>query len=461
MKAPEDLSKEQLIRDLTRLRARITELEQSEEDKKKYRDELIRIKAMFEGLFEFAPDAVIVVNRSGNIVRANKQAERLFGYSVNELNNAHHEILLPERFREKHMEHRKMYMTDPHVRPMGTGLELYGKRKDGSEFSVDIALGPLKVEEEMFVIAVIRDVSDRKKAEEALWRAHDELKLQVMERTSELSITNEELLAEIEERKRTEAQLEESRSHLEEQVAKRTAELLAANKELDAFSYSVAHDLRAPLRHINGFVELLKKSLAEVSDEKIHDYANAIAAASIRMGILIDSLLSLSQLGRTGLKKRKVGLDSLVREVVHDIQAEMKGRDIKWEIDELPDVYGDKALLRVVLANLVSNAVKYTSTRPRAEIKIGCKDEGDEFICSVKDSGVGFDMKYVDRLFGVFQRLHSPGEFEGIGIGLATVRRIIARHGGRTWAEGSLGQGAIFYFAIPKITPTATGTETF
>jgi PAS domain S-box-containing protein len=450
MSGPENRTKEQLIKDLTRLRARISELEQSEEDKKKYQEELSRTRAMFEGLFEFAPDAVLVVNHTGNIVRANKEAGRLFGYSRNELSNADHEILLPERFRKKHVGHRRTYMTDPHIRPMGTGLELYGRKKDGSEFHVDIALGPLKADGELFVIAVIRDVSERKKAEKALWKAHDELKLQVMERTSALSITNEELLAEIEERKRTEAQLEEYRRSLEEQVTERTAELLAANKELDAFSYSVAHDLRAPLRHMQGFVELLKKRLVDVPDEKVHSYANTIAGASAKMGILIDSLLSLSHLGRTAIKKRKVGLNALVSDVAQDLQAAVKGRDIKWEIAELPEVYGDKALLRLVFVNLISNAVKYTNSRPRAEIKIGCNEEGDKFICSVKDNGVGFDMKYVNKLFGVFQRLHTQNEFEGTGIGLATVRRIIARHGGSTWAESSLGRGATFYFALPK-----------
>ncbi len=348
------------------------------------------------------------------------------------------------------MEHRRTYMTDPHIRPMGTGLELYGRRKDGSKLSVDIALGPLKIEDEMFVIAVIRDVSELKKNEAALWKAHDELKLKVTERSSELSITIEEMLAEIEERKRVQAELEEARGHLEEQVEARTTELLAANKELDAFSYSVAHDLRAPLRHLQGYAELQKKRLVEVPDKKLQDYANTIAAASIKMGMLIDALLLLSHLGRTELKKRKVGLNVLVRDVVQDIQSEVKGRDIKWEIDDLPEVYGDKALLRLVLVNLISNAVKYTNTRHRAEILIGCRDEADKFICSVKDNGVGFDKKYLDRLFGVFQRLHSKDEFEGTGIGLATVRRIIARHGGSTWAEGSVGEGATFYFMLPK-----------
>ncbi len=451
MRASDDLTKEQLIRDLTRLRARIGELEQSEEDTKKYRDELSQTKAMFEGLFEFAPDAIIVVNHRGIIVRANKQAERLFGYSPNELFNAHHEILLPERFRKEHMEHRQTYMTDPHIRPMGTGLELYGRKKDGSEFSVDIALGPLKVGEETLVIAVIRDVSERKKAEKSLRRAYDELELKVMERTLALSITNEELLAEIEERKRTEAQLEEYKRNLGEQVTERTAELMAVNKELEAFSYSVSHDLRAPLRHLSGFVERLQNQIADHPDEKTHKYMTAIITASRRMDRLINDLLALSHIGRKEMQKRKVNLNALVRGVVQEIQEELKERQIRWEIDNLPDVLGDQSLLRLVIVNLASNAVKFSSSRAQAEIRIGCKDENDKYTCSIADNGVGFDMQYVDRLFGVFQRLHTLAEFEGTGIGLANVQRIIARHGGKVWAEGAVGQGATFYFTLPKI----------
>ncbi len=451
MRSPDDLTKEQLIRDLTKLRSRISEMEQSEEDKKKYQEELSRTKAMFEGLFEFAPDGIIVVDSSGQIVRANKQAERLFGYSTNELTNADHDILLPDRFRKKHKKHRRTYMTDPHVRPMGTGLELYGRKKDGSEFSVDIALGPLKAKEEMFVIAVIRDVSERKKAEESLRRAHDELDLKVMRRTAELSVTNEELLAEIEERKRTETQLEGYRRQLEEQVAERTTDLIAANKELEAFSYSVSHDLRAPLRHMSGFVERLQKQIADHPDEKTHQYMASIIKVSKKMDKLIQDLLALSHVGSKEMQKRKVNLNALVSEIVQEFNEELKEGQIRWKIDKLPDVLGDESLLRLAIFNLFSNAVKFTRTRLQAEIKMGCTDEDDKISCSISDNGVGFDMKYADRIFGVFQRLHTQDEFEGTGIGLANVQRIIARHGGKVWAEGAVGQGATFYFSLPKI----------
>ncbi len=241
---------------------------------------------------------------------------------------------------------------------------------------------------------------------------------------------------------------------LEELVEERTAELTAVNQELERFSYSVSHDLRAPLRHMSGFVELLKKRLGDYPDAAARDYMNMISEASKKMGVLIDDLLNFSRLGHAQMQKTKVNLNALVKAVVQEIREDLKERDIRWEIDELPDVLADQSLLRLVIVNLVSNAVKFTSTRPKAEIKIGCRDEGDKITCSVTDNGVGFDMKFVHKLFGVFQRLHSQSEFEGTGIGLANIQRIISRHGGRVWAEGAVGQGATFYFTLPIIKET-------
>ncbi len=227
--------------------------------------------------------------------------------------------------------------------------------------------------------------------------------------------------------------------------------LEVVNKELEAFSYSVSHDLRAPLRHMAGFATMLQKKLLDYPDEKTHQYMALIIAASKKMGVLIDDLLSFSHIGRAELQMRKVSLNSLLKEVVREIKDELKERQVRWKIDDLPDVLGDRSLLRLVIVNLVSNAVKFTSTRPQAEIKIGCNDEDDKFTCSISDNGVGFDMQYAEKLFGVFQRLHTQDEFEGTGIGLANVQRIILRHGGRVWAEGAEGRGATFYFTLPKI----------
>jgi light-regulated signal transduction histidine kinase (bacteriophytochrome) len=243
---------------------------------------------------------------------------------------------------------------------------------------------------------------------------------------------------------------EEERERAAEILKETNEKLEETNKELESFSYSVSHDLRAPLRHVSGFLQLLQKRIVDYPDDETRQYMDNIAAASRKMGMLIDDLLAFSKLGRTEMEKRRVSLNDLVSEAVREIQDETKGRDIVWEVDKLPDVFGDQSLLRLVLVNLISNAVKYTSTRPQAEIRIGCKDEGSEFVFFVKDNGVGFDMHYVDKLFGVFQRLHSEEEFEGTGIGLANIRRIISRHGGRTWAQGAEGQGATFYFTLPK-----------
>ena len=237
---------------------------------------------------------------------------------------------------------------------------------------------------------------------------------------------------------------------LNEQLKHRVADLDVANKELEAFNYSVSHDLRAPLRHITGFMKLLQQRLGDRLDVETRRYMDTIYEASTKMSMLIEDLLNFSRLGRSEMQKRKVDLNTLVNEVIREIKEDLKERKIRFEIDELPVVLGDKSLLRQVFVNLLSNAVKFTSTRPQAEIKIGCKDEGDKFTCYVTDNGVGFDMKYADKLFGVFQRLHRQAEFEGIGIGLANVQRIIARHGGRVWAESVMGQGATFYFSLPK-----------
>jgi signal transduction histidine kinase len=233
------------------------------------------------------------------------------------------------------------------------------------------------------------------------------------------------------------------------ELRQKAAELEASNKELESFSYSVSHDLRAPLRHISGFMELLRQNAWPVIDETGRRYMTTILESSKRMGMLIDDLLAFSRIGRSEMKVKTVDTEKLVKDVIREMQGEIKGRDIVWKIEELPHVYGDPSMLRLVLVNLISNAVKFTRTRPQAEIDIGCSSGEGECVFSVKDNGVGFDMKYAEKLFGVFQRLHRQEEFEGTGIGLANVRRIVARHGGRTWAEGSVDGGATIYFALP------------
>jgi signal transduction histidine kinase len=244
--------------------------------------------------------------------------------------------------------------------------------------------------------------------------------------------------------------IRDAHDELERRVAERTADLFAANEELESFSYSVSHDLRAPLRHIGGFAALLEQSMAGRLQESDRRYLKTITDAATRMGRLIDDLLAFSRTGRSPIVKNAVRLQPLIEDVQREVASAAQGRSIAWTIHPLPEVEADAAMLRQVLLNLLSNAVKYTSGRSDAEVEIGATPgDNGELTVYVRDNGVGFDMQYVHKLFGVFQRLHRAEEFEGTGIGLANVRRIVQRHGGRVWAEGALNAGATFYFSLP------------
>jgi signal transduction histidine kinase len=251
-------------------------------------------------------------------------------------------------------------------------------------------------------------------------------------------------------RRRTEDELRRLNEELEERVARRTAEIEASNKELEAFSYSVSHDLRAPLRHVASFANLLQEHAAGSIDNTSENYLRRIIEAANGMGRLIDGLLTFSRLGRIEISRDHVDLNQLAKEAQQELQSEIEGREIVWRIGELPVVEGNRETLRAALVNLLSNAIKFTRSRRPAKIEIGCLEARDgEAVCFVRDNGVGFDMRYAGKLFGVFQRLHRARDFEGTGIGLANVQRIITRHGGRVWAEGEVGRGAIFYFSLP------------
>ena len=257
-------------------------------------------------------------------------------------------------------------------------------------------------------------------------------------------------LREEEARRDAEAELRKLNEELEERVARRTAELEISNRELESFTYSVSHDLRAPLRHVAGYVQLLENAARDRLNDQDRRYLDTIAQSSQRMGDLIDHLLEFSRIGRVEIRTAPVDLEALLDDVLAELTPELSGRSIEWHRETLPVVDGDSRMLRLVLVNLVTNAIKFTRTRDPARISIATEPgENGEAVIFVRDNGVGFNMKYADKLFGVFERLHAASEFEGSGIGLANVRRIVHRHGGRTWAHSRGEGGATFYISLP------------
>jgi PAS domain S-box-containing protein len=350
----------------------------------------------FKDLLEAAPDAMVVVNQRGEIVLLNLQAEKQFGYRRDELLGQQVKNIIPEGFAERLIADDLRSAEDALAQQIGTGIELTGLRKDGSEFPIEIMLSPLESAEGILVTAAIRDITARKRHERTLQEKNGELQVAV--------------------------------------------------NELDAFSYSVSHDLRAPLRAIDGFSQILLKQCGTLLQGEPRKYLQRVRDNTVQMGQLIDDLLRFSRLGRQPLVTQLVPTGAMVEEVLREARQQAAGRSVKVSVGDLPPVWGDAALLKQVFMNLIDNAFKYTSLRDDAVVEIGSRKVGDELVFLVRDNGVGFDMQYADKLFDVFQRLHRAEDFAGTGVGLAIVQRIIQRHGGRVWAEAAVDQGATFYF---------------
>lgn len=364
-------------------------------------------ESQFRLLLEAAPDAIVVIDSSGRIVLTNVRAEEAFGYRKDELLEKPVEILVPEAIARQHIQHRSNYLQSPKTRPMGAGLALYARRKNGSEFPVEISLSPVSTEAGLLVFSAIRDVTDQRKVER-----------QIKELNEALSLQN--------------------------------GQLMVVNKELEAFSYSVSHDLRSPLRAIDGFSKILLTELETSLSPQHRDYLQRVRRGAQRMGELIDDLLNLSRITRLEVHYSDVDLSLMVRNVFDSLIEQDPGRSITLQVDEGMQVVSDERLLRVALENLLGNAFKFSARTADAEVKVGCEVIDGQRTYYVSDNGAGFDMAYADKLFGAFQRLHSVSDFPGSGIGLATVQRIIHKLGGRIWAASAVGEGATFYFTLKE-----------
>jgi PAS domain S-box-containing protein len=390
------------------LRGLISGMEQRMAELQRVGQALQKSEAEFRRIVTTANEGIWVLDAQGKTTFVNARIVEMLGYTVEEIVGRPSTDFM---FEEDAREHLRRLET--RRRGAAENYEFRLRRKDGQALWVLVAGTPVFDAGNQYEgsVGMLTDVTDRKRAEQ---------------------------------------EIRDFNRQLERRVAERTAELQAANRELETFTYSVSHDLRQPLRHIDAFLGRLRRRIGSTLDDESRRYMAVISDAALRMATLIDNLLSFSRSGRFEMIRTRVDLGALVRQVIAGFAAETKGRVVDWRVSGLPVVSGDREMLHLALANLISNALKFTRPRAEADIEIGSREEKNEIVVFVRDNGVGFDPQYADKLFGVFERLHGVTEFEGTGIGLANVRRIVARHGGRTWAEGKVDGGATFFFSLPR-----------
>ncbi len=363
-------------------------------------------------ILEMVPDPRVVVDRAGRIVFVNRPTEALLGYRHEELIGQSIDILVPERVRGAHSGHRASFTSRPVSRPMGAGLELYARRKDGTEFPVDISLCPLRREDGLFILAALHDVTEHKRLQAQLASEHREL--------------------------------EQARHELEKTVA----ELKRSNAELEQFAYVASHDLQEPLRMVASYTQLLAKRYQGKLDSDADEFIGYAVDGATRMQRLIQDLLAYSRVNTQGQAFEPTSVETVLDAALDNLRSTVEENRAVATHDPLPTVRADERQLLQLFQNLLSNAVKFRSEEP-PQIHVSAERRTDEWLFSVRDNGIGIDPQYADRIFVVFQRLHNIAEYPGTGIGLAICKKIVERHGGRIWMESQLGKGATFYFTLP------------
>jgi PAS domain S-box-containing protein len=358
-----------------------------------------RLEARFRATVESAPTAIVMIDEAGTIVLVNAEVERLFGYEREELLRQKVEVLIPDRFRSKHPGLRSQYFASPEARRMGAGRDLPGLRKDGSEFSIEIGLSPVRTEEGLFVLAAVVDVSERLRQAEALRHANEALE--------------------------------------------------RSNIELQRFAYVASHDLQTPMRSIASFVGLLQSTYADRFDAQANDWICRTVQSVRDLQTLVQDLLAYSRVDAQAHPFQPVSLREVIDHAVSLLDASVRESGAEITCGELPDVLGERTQLVQLLLNLIGNAIKYRGKEPLS-IHISAEKKGNEWIFAVRDNGIGIAPKHHQRIFEIFQRLHDAKEYPGTGIGLAVCRRVVHRHGGRIWVESESGRGSVFYFTIPE-----------